>query len=125
MTGQSRHVMLGLGDIVVPGIFIALCLQFDYDQAEKRLSKKSLGDLTSIAKPYFKSCLMAYMLGLMLTITMMHVFRAAQPALLYLSPACILSSIICACWRGELATILRYTTDHSGKSKASPITSTS
>ena len=125
MTGQLRHVMLGLGDIVVPGIFIALCLQFDYDQAEKRISKKGLGNLTSITKPYFKSCLMAYMLGLMLTITMMHIFKAAQPALLYLSPACILSSIICACWRGELAAILSYTNEHNGKSKTSPVTSTS
>jgi hypothetical protein len=25
--------MLGLGDIVVPGIFVALCLKFDIDKA--------------------------------------------------------------------------------------------
>lgn len=33
----------------------------------------------------------------------MHTFRAAQPALLYLSPACISSVILCAIARGELS----------------------
>lgn len=32
----------------------------------------------------------------------MHQFRAAQPALLYLSPACILSVACTALFRGEL-----------------------
>lgn len=32
----------------------------------------------------------------------MHTFRAAQPALLYLSPACILSVLATAAVRGEL-----------------------
>jgi minor histocompatibility antigen H13 len=32
--------MLGLGDIVIPGIFIALCLKFDIDRCiEKKLKK--------------------------------------------------------------------------------------
>jgi minor histocompatibility antigen H13 len=30
--GVEKHSMLGLGDIVVPGIFIALCLKFDIDK---------------------------------------------------------------------------------------------
>jgi minor histocompatibility antigen H13 len=29
--------MLGLGDIVVPGIFVALCLKFDVDKAITKL----------------------------------------------------------------------------------------
>lgn len=32
----------------------------------------------------------------------MHQFKAAQPALLYLSPACILSVTLTALFRGEL-----------------------
>lgn len=31
--GVEKHSMLGLGDIVVPGIFVALCLKFDIDRA--------------------------------------------------------------------------------------------
>lgn len=75
------------------------------------------------ARPYFFSCLFAYvsgefcassiilalhsnsvggfLAGLSTTMFVMHYFQAAQPALLYLSPACILSVIICAAVRGE------------------------
>lgn len=38
----------------------------------------------------------------------MHTFHAAQPALLYLSPACILSVIICAWVRGETTLLWGY-----------------
>lgn len=38
----------------------------------------------------------------------MHTFRAAQPALLYLSPACILSVSICARARGEWSDLWAY-----------------
>lgn len=43
------------------------------------------------------------------TIVVMHTFRAAQPALLYLSPACILSVLITAAIRGELSDLWSYT----------------
>lgn len=39
---------------------------------------------------------------------MMHYFRAAQPALLYLSPACILAVALTAFARGELEAFWRY-----------------
>lgn len=39
---------------------------------------------------------------------MMHYFRAAQPALLYLSPACILAVIFTAFARGESEALWRY-----------------
>lgn len=38
----------------------------------------------------------------------MHTFRAAQPALLYLSPACIFSVLLVAAARGELADLWSY-----------------
>lgn len=43
----------------------------------------------------------AYTLALLLTIVIMHTFQAAQPALLYLSPALSLSAIACAVVRSE------------------------
>lgn len=30
--GVEKFSMLGLGDIVIPGIFVALCLKFDIDR---------------------------------------------------------------------------------------------
>lgn len=38
----------------------------------------------------------------------MQIFNAAQPALLYLSPACILSVLITALMRGEVKSMLAY-----------------
>lgn len=107
----SRHSMLGLGDIVVPGIFVAFCLRFDYYLAQQY--SKPVSSSSSITplipkinayypKPYFHACLVAYVFGLMTTITVMHVFRSAQPALLYLSPACGLTVWAVALYRGEV-----------------------
>jgi minor histocompatibility antigen H13 len=112
---SPQHVMLGLGDVVIPGIFIALCLQFDYDQAVKHIAKKADGKKRPIITPYYTTCFVAYVLGFTMTITAMHIFQVAQPALLYLSPACILSSVGCAMVRGELLSFLKYTTNHEDK----------
>ena len=70
--------MLGLGDIVIPGIFVALTLRYDHH----RYSKSSPN--SSFTKPYFFAALGAYIIGLITTMTVMHVFKSAQPALLYL-----------------------------------------
>lgn len=88
--------MLGLGDIVVPGMFVALALRYDQHRAAAR------GQHDRFAKPYFYAALAAYLAGLGATMAVMHVFKAAQPALLYLSPACILSFAVTALVRGEL-----------------------
>ena len=42
------------------------------------------------------------------TMAVMIFFNAAQPALLYLVPACLLSSLGCATIRGELSDLLAY-----------------
>lgn len=70
--------MLGLGDIVIPGIFISLALRFDYHLAVQkglsRLQKKSddPGDARSVLprpsgrypKPYFHAVMLSYVAGL-------------------------------------------------------------
>ncbi|KAJ1951187.1 hypothetical protein FBU59_000316, partial [Linderina macrospora] len=113
--GVLKFTMLGLGDIVVPGIFVALCLRFDRHRYLAKLGyakDKHLPDVLGgrhhgfpFPTPYFTSCMTAYVIGLATTITVMHTFKAAQPALLYLSPACTLSVIITGLIRGELAEV--------------------
>lgn len=88
----SNFAMLGLGDIVIPGIFIALLLRFDYS-----LKRKS--------RTYFYTSYIAYFLGLMMTIGIMHVFRHAQPALLYLVPACAGAPLLIALIKGDIKTL--------------------
>jgi len=91
--------MLGLGDIVIPGIFIALLLRFDLKRSEKSGSPSYL---------YFLVNMIFYTLGLITTIVVMHTFQAAQPALLYLVPACLGSSFLLAVIRGEVSLLLAY-----------------
>jgi minor histocompatibility antigen H13 len=75
---ENGNMMLGMGDIVVPGLFISLALRYDHF----RHTKTQLAG--PFLKPYFTASLTAYVAGLATTMTFMHVFRAAQPALLYL-----------------------------------------
>ncbi|XP_074500949.1 minor histocompatibility antigen H13 isoform X4 [Sebastes fasciatus] len=90
----SNFAMLGLGDIVIPGIFIALLLRFDVS-----LKKNS--------RTYFYSSFLAYIFGLGLTIFVMHTFKHAQPALLYLVPACIGFPVVVALLKGEFTEMFR------------------
>lgn len=74
--------MLGLGDIVVPGMFVSLALRYDQHRAAAAAARGQLP--ARFAKPYFHAALGAYVAGLATTMTVMHIFKAAQPALLYL-----------------------------------------
>ncbi|KNE67568.1 hypothetical protein AMAG_12020 [Allomyces macrogynus ATCC 38327] len=105
--------MLGLGDIVIPGIFVALCLRFDYHNYLLSMAKRKATNYTAcgFATPYFTTCLVAYIAGLVTTVVVMHTFRAAQPALLYLSPACILAAFGTAVVRGEVGALFAYSSD--------------
>jgi len=100
-SSDRGFTMLGLGDIIIPGAFIALCLRFDYYHYRSSTSAPTTPG-RGFGKPYFYASLMAYVAGLSVCIGVMHAFGAAQPALLYLSPASILSFLITAALRGEL-----------------------
>jgi hypothetical protein len=83
---------------VLPGVFISLALRYDYANHVQRRLKAEPGSTPTkrdrYVKPYFFAVLVAYVLGLVTTVVVMHRFKAAQPALLYLSPACSKSFIV-------------------------------
>jgi len=116
-TGKLELSLLGLGDIVVPGFFLALLLRFDAHRAGISTSKINIHE--GFSKPYFISGLFAYICGLGLTLFVMFYFGAAQPALLYLVPACIGSSLLCATLRGELGELLAYSEEEEEEEDAS------
>ena len=105
-TGKIELSLLGLGDIVIPGFFLALLLRFDAHMAG--LPTRDIDIHAKFPKPYFHSALSAYVLGLVATLFVMIQFNAAQPALLYLVPACLGSSFLCATIRGEVKELLAY-----------------
>ncbi|VDN09246.1 unnamed protein product [Dibothriocephalus latus] len=87
--------MLGLGDIVIPGIFLALLLRFD-----ARLNRNG-------CQTYFWTSFFAYVVGLLATFAAMYIFKHAQPALLYLVPTCLGFPLTLALIKGDLGAMFK------------------
>ena len=89
LSGSSvDFAMLGLGDIVVPGLVIALCLRFDMYRYTLSHPHHQVDRHSSFGTGYWVVSMVSYVLGLAGTMGVMHWSQKAQPALLYLSPAC-------------------------------------
>jgi len=88
--------MLGLGDIVIPGIFLSLCLKFDIDKFINKKSK-SLDDLKIV---YHTTSFIGYGIGMIITYGALIIMNQAQPALLFLVPTCTLSVVLVSLIRG-------------------------
>jgi presenilin-like A22 family membrane protease len=97
---ENKMSMLGLGDIVIPGIFVALLLRFDHAQARKHNR--------AMNKTSFNYTFVGYVAGLALTVFIMVVFEAAQPALLYLVPGCIGMSLVAGMVQGNVPDMWAY-----------------
>jgi len=92
---NSGHFsMLGLGDIVMPGLLLCFVLRYD-------AYKKSQG-MTGSRLTYFHCSLLGYFLGLLTATVSSEVFKAAQPALLYLVPFTLLPLLTMAYLKGDL-----------------------
>ncbi len=122
-----QYSILGLGDIVIPGIFMSLCLRFDVlkhldvkriealAEGEKKGSVEN-GQLmnyviqTGIKAPktYFKAVIIGYLVAILTTIVIMIVFNHGQPALLYLVPGCLLAVFGTALVKGEVLEVLEF-----------------
>lgn len=159
--GKQALAMLGLGDIVIPGLVIAMSLRWDlwrfyetkrmanllemqklameeivdsdghdmkrrktYGEEEMELmTKPRYVKVTGIfgerfwkgvegvmfKKVYFLASIGGYILGMMVTLIVMHVWKHAQPALLYLVPGVLGSIWGTAALRGELSLMWNYT----------------
>jgi len=88
--------MLGLGDIVVPGIFLAFVLRYEVGQGRVLLMKPFLSSL-------FVRAVCGYVVALVISFVFNALFEAAQPALLYLVPGIVAPVVVSAVMRGELA----------------------
>lgn len=88
----SNFITLSLGDVIIPGTFIALLLRFDHSTERK-------SDI------YFHSTLIAYFIGLTATIIHRIVFKDAHPVRLFLLPTCLTTPLLVALLRGEMGTL--------------------
>lgn len=160
--------MLGLGDVVLPGIMIGLALRFDlylYYLRKQYIAKETSPEVSegspdkektprskdnsrseivdpansivkatytsanggwgerfwlskrhsagteggSFPKTYFHASIVGYIIGMLCTLGVMHVYQHGQPALLYLVPGVLFSLWGTAFVRGDLRTMWEYT----------------
>lgn len=117
---KPQFSILGLGDIVIPGIFVSLCLRFDFIKSLNQkyvgaqLKKMEKGEDADVMKylykqavecpkSYFIATNVGYLIAIICTIIVMLVFDHGQPALLYLVPGCLLAVLGTAAFQGELS----------------------
>ncbi|KAI1285848.1 Signal peptide peptidase-like 3 [Halotydeus destructor] len=104
MNSNGHFSMLGLGDIVMPGLLLCFVLRYD---AYKRLQVTSAeggvpppNHLNKIT--YFHCSLIGYFFGLLTATVSSEIYKAAQPALLYLVPFTLLPLFTMAYIKGDL-----------------------
>ncbi|KAH3682954.1 hypothetical protein WICPIJ_006075, partial [Wickerhamomyces pijperi] len=100
--------MLGLGDIVIPGAFIALCLRYDVFRHYSANPEYHFEVFGGVRKIYFTTGLISYVIGLILTFVALVYTKAAQPALLYLSPSLIIGTIFVPWLIGDFKNAFAY-----------------
>merc|ERR1719387_3430537 len=88
MLGNER--MLGFGDVALPGLLVSYLRRHDI------LSKRHG------CRGYFVPSVVGYFLGLCVTIVALTVMKMGQPALLYLVPGTLGTTLVLGCCRGEL-----------------------
>ena len=120
-----KQGILGLGDIVIPGIFVGLCLRFDdfLNRKSRKLEthRANVDILAGISKPYFTTVLVNYMLGLAATAAAMHFMKTAQPALLYLVPFTTISVFVLATINGHIGVMCSYSEDDNKENEVKPV----
>ncbi|XP_033624728.1 signal peptide peptidase-like 2B isoform X1 [Asterias rubens] len=88
----GTYSMLGFGDILIPGLLVGYCCSFDFK-------------IHSRVKVYYIASCVAYAVGLIITFVALAVMQTGQPALLYLVPCTVLTTLVLAAFRRELSDI--------------------
>lgn len=89
----GRDRMLGFGDVALPGLLISFLLRYD------TLSNKR----ARLCSGYFVPAVIGYFIGLCVTIVALLIMTIGQPALLYLVPGTLGTTLVLAWRRGELS----------------------
>eukprot|EP00040_Diaphanoeca_grandis_P036381 m.231760 g.231760 ORF g.231760 m.231760 type:complete len:361 (-) comp33609_c0_seq1:184-1266(-) len=90
----GEYSLLGLGDIVLPGILIAHNLRYD-----KRVEESA----RNRSRRYFSYSMIGYCVGLVVAIVFSQTYHTAQPALIYLIPGTLGPTVIVGWLQGDLA----------------------
>lgn len=96
--------VLGLGDVVIPGLFVRFMSRLDESLQPQKFS-------------YFNAGTIAYAVGLLVCFVVNEITHAGQPALLYLDPACIGSALACGVVNGQVQEVWNFDESDYDESK--------
>jgi len=105
--GQDR--MLGFGDIALPGLLVSYLLRHDLQSSR------------ACCRGYFLPSLIGYFVGLCCTIVALTIMQMGQPALLYLVPGTLGTTVVLSCCRGELGELWEGRPCGPGAMKVNPL----
>jgi len=102
-------MILGNGDIVMPGLLVAFAARFDRHKATimGKMTPSSLNAIQSSTPGYFLLALIGYSIGLVVSMVMAFTFNSPQPALLYLVPCTFFPFGVVGLKRRELGELWR------------------
>lgn len=108
--------LLGLGDIVLPGLLVSYAARFDAAKSLLGVMRGGNGNMTNncpeqkycrncrlCSGGYFWPLVVSYGIGLSMANMAVYLMHMGQPALLYLVPCCLGTFCVLAYWRGEIA----------------------
>lgn len=87
-------MILGLGDIALPGLLVSYLLRFDY--------QSNIDSIWNLSHGYFFPSLIGYCFGMVLTDINLILMEKGQPALLFLVPCTLGLVVVLAYKRGRL-----------------------
>lgn len=99
---ERPYSLLGFGDILLPGLFVGFCRNYDIVAEVPR----------SI---YFVTSLLGYGVGIIITFVALLLMKSGQPALLYLVPSVLIPVSIVALIKGQFRSLW------DGKVKSGPV----
>lgn len=109
---QGGDSLLGLGDIVLPGLLLSLAARFDEAKKLCRTVRRSVAEASTYPSrsrccgvgggSYLFPVSVAYAIGLLMANAAVYLMNMGQPALLYLVPCCLGTMAYLGWRRGEL-----------------------
>lgn len=104
---RGGYSLLGLGDIVIPGLIVTLALRLDL-----ALHGSCCGGY------YWAASIVGYAIGLASAQVAASVTKSGQPALLYIIPFVTVAVMLVARWRGEFVRVWLYGTESQSSMEA-------
>ena len=104
MNNSGHFSMLGLGDVVMPGLLLCFVLRYDaYKRTQLSSAEAGVPPPNNLNRiSYFHCSLIGYFFGLLTATVSSEIFKAAQPALLYLVPFTLVPLLTMAYLKGDL-----------------------